>query len=157
MKNVKKIVIFFLMMGCLIIVCKFLSDFLWNEGYIPLTEEYECRVYMNHYKECEQEFDLLLEELNMLIDDISMDVEGGYDKVFIFNEYPEWIIRVEQEEECLIKWKEQICNEESIKKIESSFDESLIAIIYRDEDKEYKFCIGEYYRIIVSEDGVTVE
>lgn len=59
--------IFILLLSCVFIVFVGMSfSTLLNEGYIPFTEEYDCRLYKQYYEENKSHFEFLMEEIRTM-------------------------------------------------------------------------------------------
>lgn len=157
MKQIKKVMIIFLCILCFIFSTKLLWNVLNEAGYIPFNEEYDRRIYKKNYKKCEEDFECLIEEINLYKENISKDIKEEYSNIFFSPQKNEWIVDFFQDDQHVMQKSEKIVNTDSITEIENRYNDLLLTIIYRKEENLYVFRIGEYYRITVSEEGVTVE
>ena len=157
MKQIKKVMFILLCILCVIFSTKLLWNVLTEAGYIPFNEEYDCRIYKKNYEQCEEYFALLMQDVDSYINNIPEEILCEYDRIVFSQSYAKGDIYIYKGDTLLKKQTELIFDEESIQKIEEKYNEVLIRIVYEKYNKEYSFDIGEYYRIIVSEEGVTVE
>lgn len=157
MKYVKKIIIIVLCILCLVFGTKILWNVLIDAGYIPFTEEYDRRFYLKQYKKCEKEFQALKKEIELYVEQLPQYTNEEYDEIHFSNKRMDWRIYVSRNQECIFEHKKKIDEIASVEHIEKCFKEILLDILYEKETNTFSFLIGEYYRIIISEEGVTVE
>lgn len=131
---------------------------MYNEGYVPFSEEYDLRIFTKNYEKNEIYFKRLMNEVSEMNQNISTELyvpcnEVRYElydgewKVIIFNESYD---RIYEE-------NKPVENIESVVEIEKTFDETLFGITYNIDNGEYVFNIGEYYRIYINGDNVDVK
>ena len=145
---------------CILIVScgKYGYKYLLNNGYIPFTEEYDCRVFMKLYKENKTDFELLMEEVAIMNCDIPEQYFEGNYIVFYECDDSEWEINILNiNYRCVYTDSKPIENVECVEHIEEVFNESLFGVEYVKENDQYIFNIGEYYRIFIDEENVRVE
>ena len=131
---------------------------LLNNGYIPFTEEYDCRVFMKLYKENKIDFELLMEEVAVMNCDIPEQYFESDYQVRYYCDDSEWEINVLTDDyKCVYTDSKPIENVECVEHIEEVFNESLFGVEYVKENDQYIFNIGEYYRIFIDEENVRVE
>lgn len=166
MKNKKKTFVILLIGGisciliCIFIVLcgKYGYIYLLNNGYIPLTEEYDCRMFMKHYEENETDFELLMKEVDLMNCDIPSQFFDMGCKVRYECNNAEWtIIVLNDEYERVYEDTKLIENLECIEHIEKVFDETLFGVMYENGSGQYIFNVGEYYRIFICGENIWVE
>ena len=158
MKHMKKIIIVFLCILCFVFGTKILWNVLIDAGYIPFTEEYDRRFFMKQYEACKEEFETLMEEINLYAYALPKEMQEEYAKIYFSPENGEWLVELYAEEYKLLQEKRIMENESCVEKIQEKFKDVLITILYKkNERNEYYFLVGENYRIIISDDGVVIK
>ncbi len=129
-----------------------------NAGYIPFTEEYDCRTYIRNYEENKEHFKCLMDEINAINRNISTEEYDSCNRIRYELYDDEWkIIIFNDGYDRVYESNEPVENTISVAEIEKAFDESLFGITYEPDNGGYIFNIGEYYRIYINGDDISVK
>ncbi|MCR5719132.1 MAG: hypothetical protein K6F84_01065 [Lachnospiraceae bacterium] len=141
----------------IVILAKCLASTLLSGGYIPFTQEYDHSMFLKQYNKCDEDFDLLISEFSIHLSDIPVTMYDEGEQIRCERHENNWKIIIFRENERLYEYSIPIDNVKSVETIDSYFKEPLMGITYTKKEKSYIFNIGEYYRIHISEEGVTVD
>lgn len=156
MKVVKKCIIIIVFVIGILFALKSLCIMLLNHGYVPFTEEYDHRIFMKHYKDNKEDFNLLVNEISKHLSVIPSEEYADGDIIRFDPQNEKWDVCIMKESKHLYEQTIAIENTKSIEQIENVYNEELMGIIYFKNENEYMFSIGEYYHVVISDDGVSV-
>ena len=156
MRALKEWCVFVIFAVATIIVSKCLFSIFLNSGYVPFTQEYDHRMYMKHDNNNTNEFDVLINEISAHLSTIPLEMYDDGERIRYEHHEQNWNVCIFEGNKRLYEYSIAIENVKSIERIENVYNESLIGITYIKDENSYVFNIGEYYRVVVSDDGVII-
>lgn len=128
-----------------------------DKGYIPLTEEYDRRIYMKKYKNNKEDFDVLIDEISSHLGNIPPEIYDEGDLIIYDHNQQNWDVSILKDYKHLYEYSIPAQNIKSIENIENVYNTGDIGISYIKNENSYAFHISEWDRIVISDDGVKID